>query len=384
MEWCCELLRGQSWQVNLSDDDEALRARVPQAVVLTYHLEVEDPVLVRKVEAPEFSIEHFLRRRGFDEEAPEWKQWQETLGIDAVWFGRGADPSQRDRWQPLLPGTSLRGVFRSHCERILRTLSWHYAEGNQQAYEHRVAASDPLENDPTKYLCGTGQNPKAQSLVSDTWQVVKRGKSKDEERNRYKAGRAAAKKTWQLSDISERMFGSTLWRSPVLISEATVVDKNWHEQLFDHVAVERFSSGAVENKKFNALPITQATFEGKIVLLGDELWMLGLLALLFKDLKDGLVRVGSSKSRGYGKAVGRLTEIQVFALDGTNLAKELANGLQSKDGTVWLEGEWKIQDFPEGLQEPLKTLLCKAVKELNEKVQAYKRPAELRGGGEGR
>ncbi len=383
--WCEEVLGEQSWKVKALDE-EALRVRVPQAVVFTYRLTVEDPVLVRKVESPEFSIEQFLSRRGFDEKAPEWQQWQKTLGIDAVWFGVGTDPSQRDGWRPLLPGTSLRGVFRSHCERILRTLSWHYANGDWEAYEKRVAASDPLERDPESHLRGAGQTPEAQDSVAKTWQETLRRGEQDLEQNRYQAGKEAAKKVWRLSDLAERMFGSTLWRSPVLISEARVVDENWQEQLFDHVAVERFSGGAAAQKKFNTLPLTQATFEGKIVLLGDELWMLGLIALLFKDLKDGLVRIGSGKTRGYGKVIGKLTKVQVFALPQTQVAKGLANTLTPRKGTAWLEHTWgedAVGDFPSGLPEPLKSLLVKAVDELNEKVREYERPEELQRKGEG-
>lgn len=382
--WCEEVLSGLNWQVKSSQDealqDEALRARIPQAVVFTYRLRVEDPVLVKRVEAPEFSLEHFLARRGIGAEAPERQQWRETLGIDAVWFGTGTNPSQKKGWHPLLPGSSLRGVFRSHCERILRTLSWHYANGNRSEYKRRVAASDPLESRPESHLRGAGQTPEAQESVTKTWTTVHRG-GEDFEQNCHQAGIAAAKEAWRLSDLAERMFGSTLWRSSVLISEACAVSEDWQEQLFDHVAVERFSGGAAAQKKFNTLPITHATFEGKMVLLGDELWMLGLLALLFKDLRDALVRIGSGKTRGYGKVVGELTKVQVFALPGTQLATALANASTPQKRAAWSVHEWSedaLKAFPLGLPEPLRELLTQAVCELNEKVQGYERPAELR------
>lgn len=360
--------------------------RIPQVFVFTYRLTVEDPLLVanRRVD-PMLAFEGFIARRSED------LRHREKRELDAVWIGFGNEMDMRD-WKPIIPGPSIRGVFRSHCERILRTMSWHYAR------EHLLQAGSSADENSIgseyKKRCAAKvdlwkPDEKLQDDVRERWEQMMRGKGSEEEK-RHNAGKEIADLVWQESDISERIFGSTFWKSLVSISEAYIPDdkaNEWRELLFDHLAVERFSGGAMEGKKFDSLPITKATFEGKIAVWGDEIWMLGLVALFFKDLSEGLIRFGSGKTRGYGKISGSLTKVEAFLLPGTKLANLLK--IDCEAGKVWQQKCWELTDyyFPQCLEGEgfydLKELLKEGVNELNELVKQFKRETDEKEGGEG-
>jgi len=418
--------KGESWEawrkchlpkeIALEQKRPPAAWRIPQATTFTYRLQVEDPLLIRGREAPEDALMDYQdrrsggvnleaetvvhevtterseaenqRRRQFEAERSEQdSNAKETTGIDAAWIGRGENPAERCKWEPTIPGSSLRGVFRSHCERILRTLSWHYAKERltkeraekpdeaeiRTEYEKCVAASDPLESSAHSHLRSSGFA--IQEKVSDHWRDEMRGDG-DEARKRYRASRKISEFIWDSSDPGEQMWGSLQWASRVSVSEANLPpdqkDK-WTELLFQNVAINRFTGGAAENKLFNALAITDATFEGTITVFGDELWMLGLIALLFKDLHDGLVRVGSGKTRGRGKVKGWLTQVEVKALHGSRVAEAAQ---KTDEEQVWKTGCYEVEPDSflggEGIAL-LKALLERGVSELQTEVQKYRK-----------
>jgi hypothetical protein len=173
------------------------------------------------------------------------------------------------------------------------------------------------------------------------------------------------------------MWGSSQWASRVSVSEAYIpsdVKDEWKEFLFQNVAINRFTGGAAENKLFNALPITNATFEGTITVFGDELWMLGLTALLFKDLHDSLVRIGSGKTRGRGKVKGWLTQVEVKTLK-DSCVEATCHAKQPSQGQVWQT--WRCTPKPDSFLCEAETwlvdLLEEGVKKLQAEVQTYTR-----------
>lgn len=365
--WRAEILQTN---VKLKSDLEA-QWRIPQAVTFTYQFTVEDPLLIRGQESPEGALDDYKeRKKGLS-------LGTETKSIDATWIGAGVNPASRATWEPTVPGPSLRGIFRSHCERILRTLSWHYA-ADEAEYKRKVAASDPLDQsgkeDPKKGSHLRSSGFALQKTVKNRWDVRSGGA---DEQQLHKAGIEIAEAIWGDSDPGERMWGSSQWKSCVSISEVCLPKeedrKTWRELLFQHVAINRFTGGAAEQKLFNALAITHATFEGKITVFGDELWMLGLIALLFKDLHDGFIRIGSGKTRGYGKVEGKLTQVEVKALRESKLAKTC--GLPQAEDKVFQNWSWESssKNFLDNAPTWLKTLLAKGVEELQEQVQDYTR-----------
>ena len=362
--------------VALKTDKQPPAWRIPQEITFTYRLKVKEPLLIRGREAPESALQDYQERKN------NLSFGDDMRCIDATWVGQGNNPAnlkkddnQPDfvKWEPVIPGSSLRGVFRSHSERILRTLWWRYAGEDWEKYRQVVIASDVLlnpkdtsEKEDDYHLRSSGFE--IQEQVSNPWQ----NEESDE---------TIADFVWKNSDLGERMWGSSQWKSRVLVSEATIPveqkDK-WKELLFQNVAINRFTGGASEQKLFNALAVTHATFEGSITVFGDELWMIGLIALLFKDLADRLIRVGSGKTRGRGSFDGWLEKVEVKTLSGSNIAKICKVDLADSE-QVWITvnaDSEKLEEFPQNVDGWLKDLLEEGVKQLNKKVQAYTKEEE--------
>ena len=178
------------------------------------------------------------------------------------------------------------------------------------------------------------------------------------------------------------MWGSSQWKSNVTVSEGHLLPElrdNWREMIFQNVAINRFTGGAAEKKLFNALAITRATFEGSITVFGDQLWMLGLIALFLKDMQDGFVRIGSGKTRGRGKMVGWLTKMEVKAISESDVASNVFQNQQIHDGRLWKSGIWSTIDpdkptsFLDILDGWAPGLLEKGVQELQDVVRDYVR-----------
>lgn len=156
-----------------------------------------------------------------------------------------------------IPGSSLRGVIRAHAERLLRTLNENYA-----------------------CLLGTEGyclNPKK----------LEKEKS--------------ANILYQKSCYACKLFGNTEIASRVQISDlypAPAIDP-LRETRFG-VAIDRIT-GAVAVGPFDLEVVTDARFEGRIVLRNFTVGQLGLLGAALLDIADGLVALGHAKSRGLGR-----------------------------------------------------------------------------------
>jgi hypothetical protein len=79
----------------------------------------------------------------------------------------------------------------------------------------------------------------------------------------------------------------------------------------DGVGIDRFTGGAAHGAKFDLAVVTNATFTTTLNLANFELWQLGLLACVLYDLREGLVAIGSGKSRGLGQVTGVVRWVEV-------------------------------------------------------------------------
>ncbi len=154
-----------------------------------------------------------------------------------------------------IPVSSLFGVLRSGAERIVRTIGgW---------------ACDPLGADRNR--C---QPDKDQLVVDDSW----------------------------CCPIC-RVFGNEDWASRL---SATVTSLSTSKDLpFDHVAIDRFTGGAADQKKFDALAATGGMFKVQLTIdrVADReaaCWIIGLLALVLRDLHQGRLWLGHGGARGHG------------------------------------------------------------------------------------
>jgi len=189
--------------------------------------------------------------------------------------------------QVYLPGSSLKGVLRSHAERIARTLN-------------PAAACNPfakVEEEATS--CGqiferrkrVGTLPDPQDEADQVNQIV------------YKDSCPICK-----------LFGSTWYAGRFATTDAYAEGRAPQPQQRDGVGLDRFTGGSAQSVKFDLEVVTEGTFVTTLHMRNFELWQLGLLGFLLADLEDCLIRVGAAKSRGLGKVRGQVREVQLHFL----------------------------------------------------------------------
>lgn len=199
-----------------------------------------------------------------------------------------------------LPGSSLKGILRSHAERIARTLN-------------PDAACDPFaKSDEPASSCGQC--------------FEKRKKDPDDEEIKPKehpdtTNRAVYRDSCPIC----RLFGSAWYAGRLATADAYAVERPPKPQPRDGVGIDRFTGGAVPGVKFDLEVVTEGCFETTLHLRNFELWQLGLLSFLIQDLKESLLRVGAARSRGLGKVRGEVKEVKLHYLGRGNIP-EPGNG----------------------------------------------------------
>jgi len=173
-----------------------------------------------------------------------------------------------------LPGSSLKGVIRAQCERIVRTV------GNDQPREDGLWSCDPLHN---RKSCSR--------------------------KLELKRGKLLGNELYRQSCFACRMFGNTVIAGHVRITDAYPQGEVLIEER-NGVAIDRIF-GSVAVGPFNLEVATQGKFEASLLVRNFTLAQLGLLALVLRDLKLGRVGVGFGKSRGLGRVKARFTEFGV-------------------------------------------------------------------------
>lgn len=190
--------------------------------------------------------------------------------------------------QPLLPGSSLKGVFRSHAERIMRTLS-------------------------------------TEDTVCDLFS-----------RHSSCGGRlqrnVAPKDAYAGSCPACRLFGSTAYSSRFYVDDAYIVPgTKWTYDRRDGVGIDRFTGGVAGPAKFEMLAVAAgARWNTKIAVRNFEGWQLGIVFAVLRDLEDGYLRLGSASSRGFGAVRGEWKGVTL-----NMVARE-----QPSPTEVWGLGRW--------------------------------------------
>jgi len=175
-----------------------------------------------------------------------------------------------------IPGTSIRGPFRAHAERIIRTmLSAEAASG--------ITACDPFEQDDEHN--------------SQTLCCSKRLGSVTDGKRKYDKACPACK-----------LFGCAGLASRIRFSDADVA-AGYRSVYRDMIGIDRFTGGVYNkaNMRFHALE--QTKFSTTVTVSNFELWQLGLLAYVFRDFSEGLVPIGYGKTKGFGRVQGAIEKI---------------------------------------------------------------------------
>lgn len=211
-----------------------------------------------------------------------------------VTFRSGARP------QPYIPGSSLKGVLRSHAERVARTVCWD--PGNWH-----VGACNPFLADKKK----------ADWRKADGFCGVKFERRKDQAKKAQEGERADTLTTpvlYRHSCPACKVFGSTFLIGRLAVPDAYLPEGGaYRTERRDGVGIDRFTGGSSPNAKFDLEVVTEAKFEAQLQLVNFELWQLGWLAYVLRDLCEGWVGIGSGKSRGLGQVSAQVRQIELWA-----------------------------------------------------------------------
>lgn len=185
-----------------------------------------------------------------------------------------------------LPGTSLKGVLRSHFERIARTLRrgsvclpYYRRNGNVQV---------PVETERSSYGCGFRSRKDGDKTTSAA----------------YADSCAAC-----------RLFGSLKFGGRLSIGDAYPLQD--HEPILEMrngVGIDRFTGGTVRGVLFDLQALVGGRFAANLRITNFELWQLAGLKLLLADLEDELISVGSGRSRGLGRVRAEVTSFRLTYL----------------------------------------------------------------------
>jgi CRISPR-associated protein Csm3 len=193
---------------------------------------------------------------------------------------------EKDAGEPYLPGSSLKGVLRSHAERLSRTLG-----PKARVCDPHYHKADEREKGSGRILfCGDQLQP------------------------RREGDRPALEshELYQKSCPICRTFGSTVYRGRFAVGDAYLKDGDFRLEHRDGVGIDRFSGGASRSVKFEMEVLTRGTFHARLRLENFEDWQLGLLALLCRDLEDELVSIGHATTRGLGRLHGTIEKLEIL------------------------------------------------------------------------
>ncbi|MCS7239525.1 MAG: RAMP superfamily CRISPR-associated protein [Thermoguttaceae bacterium] len=186
-----------------------------------------------------------------------------------------------------LPGTSLKGVFRSHFERIARTLAPGSVCIPYYDPKKKKEQQPPVQAEKTSFGCGF------------------RGPAN---------GRPNTSATAYLESCPAcRLFGSLRFAGRLSFSDAFALrDNPPTPSTRAGVGIDRFTGGVVPKVLFELRALEGGVYETNIRLINFEQWQLAALNFLLSDLADGMIYIGSGKSRGLGRVQGKVTAYLLY------------------------------------------------------------------------
>lgn len=218
--------------------------------------------------------------------------------------------------RPYIPGSSLRGVIRSHTERILRSLLG------------KRGACDPTSE---ANWCITDEQMKK-------W------------RETFDSEAALAAKVWEHSCHVCRVYGSTWLASRVRIADLHLLETQQPRiERRDGVSIHR-EKETVQHKYDFETVASASLFQLRIVAENLSDAERGLLWLGLRELRDGSILIGGFKGRGLGLAtLEELTIQAVESADKQALREFILKGtLVTQEPTAvdgWLATFWReIED----------------------------------------
>lgn len=282
-------------------------------------------------------------------------------------------PNRDDKWraQPVLSGAGLRGVLRSHAERIARTLATYAAwekekeAGKREAVFRAICpACNPVQSKDDRDHPLTN----CDTLLKRTDAATNKVSLSTHEEATDKHLCLAC---W--------LFGSTRRGSRLAIQDARMIWESEKERLpykpQDFLAIDRFTGGGLEGAKFDALGLFAPRFRICMHLENPADWELGWLTLVLRDLRDELVTFGFGAAKGYGLAkaeefkvkLGFITPEDVPVKEEKLRDKLLANAPLAEKSI------FRILELSQDDYESYKDILQEWVGKFNEQVTLFNR-----------
>ncbi|WP_298490094.1 RAMP superfamily CRISPR-associated protein [uncultured Chloroflexus sp.] len=190
--------------------------------------------------------------------------------------------------RPVLPGSSLRGALRSQAERIARTLATLKAWDNGKDTASRKAAF--------LTLC-----PACNPLTTKTDDPVASCNSFIKALPKAKRDELEQEGAEEKLCLACQLFGSSWNGSRLRVEDAPFVGEKVERKVLDFLAIDRFTGGGRDTAKFDAVVLWKPKFRARLFLENPAPWELGWLALVLRDLHDGLITVGFGAAKGFGR-----------------------------------------------------------------------------------
>ncbi len=213
-------------------------------------------------------------------------RFEEHFGVnDPYRTGKAADRTDEDNGsdhaplrdmdgRPILPGRSIRGAIRSRAEAILRTMDERLNAGRGG----KKVACHP--DDPDDCCEGIHEIGEVENLC-----------------------------------LACRVFGAAGWRSTFKRADFSSTG-GMETPRQEFVAIDRFTGGGADKKKFNAESFHRPELRGAIGFdlarlekRGADVWALGLIALTLRDLVEGDIHLGFGASKGYAAVRAEIERI---------------------------------------------------------------------------
>ncbi len=183
-----------------------------------------------------------------------------------------------------LPGSSIKGVFRSRYEQIMRF----------------------LEQD----VCN----------MFDSNNTCKNKIDKEEEKTTL-----TGKELYDLCCVVCKLFGSLKLGGRITFSDAYPVDDDWKLGMRHGVGIDRITGASVKGALYDMEVLEDATFEIRCKLTNFKLYQLRTVLWILEDIQEGLVAFGMGTSRGYGQMrLDERREVQLIYRNYTNDEPELS------------------------------------------------------------
>jgi len=212
-----------------------------------------------------------------------------------------------------IPGSSLKGTFRSFTEKVLRTVN---PKGACEPF--------PSSSDYCGRRLGGEENP---ATV-------------------YKQSCRACK-----------IYGNTRLRGRLSFTDAFPDGEVKTETRYG-VAISRLTNAVVPGALYETEVLVEGRFRTALVLENFEVWQVGLLALTLQAINAGLVKLGFGKNRGFGEVSMTVEQAVVEMAKKPGLPRNAIWGVgafveDGERGDYGLRADDRLEELPEGTETDL-------------------------------